>query len=366
MRYGLQQYRFGVNYVPTRAWWDCWNDFDADAIARDLDAVAAIGADHIRIMLMWPSFQPNPTVVSSAHLQRLDSLMALAAARGLDVCVTLFVGWLSGYAYKPPFQRDDNFYDILASGAAQELYLQRVAAVASAHGNFMGLDLGNELACCWRAPTPAIGDHWSAHMLAQAREHAPGGVHVNGMDHGPWFDVGSFSAQHLARGQDIVALHCWPLFTGAIERSGGDAMHARCLHLSAAMTALAKAHAGDPAKPVWVQEFGMSESWTAGANVPAFLQASSESAMAAGAAWFTWWCSHDLDRSYRFDELEYSLGLIGHDNRIKPAGHAFKALADAWRGKPVVAGTAAHAPPPAVISPDTTWRWLDEWRQAQR
>ncbi len=50
------RHRFGVNYTPSRNWWFCWNDWDAGPIRRDLDALAALGADHLRIMLIWPFF----------------------------------------------------------------------------------------------------------------------------------------------------------------------------------------------------------------------------------------------------------------------------------------------------------------------
>ena len=139
---GLSTYRSGVDYTPNRSWWYCWNDFDADAVSRDLDAIASIGADHIRIMLVWPYFQPNPKTVSERHLELLDALMRLAVARRIDVCASLFVGWLSGYAFKPPFQADDSFYRISQGGSSQELYVRRVAEVMRMHDNFLGVDLG--------------------------------------------------------------------------------------------------------------------------------------------------------------------------------------------------------------------------------
>jgi endo-1,4-beta-mannosidase len=370
VRYSIHQHRFGVNYTPTRAWYHCWNDFEADAIARDFDAVALLGADHIRLMLLWPSFQPDPDVVSSAHLQRLDAVMRLAAERHLDVCVTLFVGWLSGYAYKPAWQKDESFYDLPASAGPQLRYLEAVTTLAAGHPNFLGIDLGNELSCCWRAATGG-GDAWSRHMLAAAARVAPDGVHVNGADHQPWigvdhedaFGFDTFSPGHLARDQAIVALHCWPWFSGAIARSGGDAEHDRVKRLPQGMAALARAHAGDANKPVWIQEFGMAETWTDPDRIPDFLRLSTEHALAHGVAWFTWWCSHDLDRAYRFDPLEYGLGLIDHGNRLKPAGRAFKALADAWRGKPVAVQPEGTLPPPNRVRPETTWAWLDAWRE---
>jgi len=48
-RLELNRHRFGVNYTPSRNWWFCWNDWNADPIRRDLDAIAALGADHLRL-----------------------------------------------------------------------------------------------------------------------------------------------------------------------------------------------------------------------------------------------------------------------------------------------------------------------------
>ncbi len=50
------RHRFGVNYTPSHNWWFCWNDWNPDPIKRDLDAIASLGADHLRILLVWPFF----------------------------------------------------------------------------------------------------------------------------------------------------------------------------------------------------------------------------------------------------------------------------------------------------------------------
>jgi hypothetical protein len=49
--------RFGANYVPRKRWWYCWQDWDQQAIAEDLSAVADLSLDHIRIQCLWPIFQ---------------------------------------------------------------------------------------------------------------------------------------------------------------------------------------------------------------------------------------------------------------------------------------------------------------------
>ena len=107
----LARHRFGVNYTPSRNWWFCWNDWNADSIRRDLDAIAALGADHLRIMLIWPFFQPNPQWVSPLHLERLDQLLTLMGERQLDALVTAFTGQLSGWFFLPSFNRlSEGFY----------------------------------------------------------------------------------------------------------------------------------------------------------------------------------------------------------------------------------------------------------------
>ena len=70
----LLRHRFGVNYVPSKRWYYFWNDFDADSVARDLDVIASLGVDHIRMLLIWAYFQPNRTWVSPTHLDRVEKL----------------------------------------------------------------------------------------------------------------------------------------------------------------------------------------------------------------------------------------------------------------------------------------------------
>ena len=62
------------------------------SIQRDLDTIAALGADHLRLMLIWTFFQPNPKWVSTAHLEQLDQLLTLMGERRLDALVTVFSG----------------------------------------------------------------------------------------------------------------------------------------------------------------------------------------------------------------------------------------------------------------------------------
>ncbi len=349
-------HRFGLNYVPSKNWYYIWNDWQPSVIARDFDAIAGLGADHIRIMVVWPWFQPNPKIVSSAHLDRLDELMRLAAERRLDVLVTVFTGWLSGYAFRPPYLDTEPFYTSPKWRAVQDTFLTALSARLTRHGNFLGYDIGNEINDCWQTPNLGEGNAWMASIFKQMHDQAPGRIHINGVDNQPWFRETTFSPQALTAQQEIVALHCWSYWTGA--KAYGGTLDIPYTHLSAAMTALARAYANDAQKPVWVEEFGACNAEMPAADVPVWMEKAVTASIAGGVSWMTWWASHDVERRFDFNAFEYDLGLLTTDNQVKAPGAMFKRLAEAHRGKAVVFPKTTLPPPPQTRTPDATWAWM--------
>jgi endo-1,4-beta-mannosidase len=353
------KHRFGVNYTPSRNWWFCWNDWDADAIRRDLDAIAGLGADHLRILLIWPYFQPNPKWVSPVHLARLHQLLALMDERGLDALVTVFTGQLSGWFFLPPFNRTgDDFYTQEDMWAAQEVFIRELAGVVKEHGNTIGFDLGNELNTCWSA-SPKAGDRWMTKMFALIDSVVPEHLNVNGVDEGPWFGSTTFSQEALISQQRMPVMHCYPYWSGALKYGG--AMDPPSVKLLSAMAALIRSYAGTQNKPVWAGEFNtciesMFEPQQAEWLEKAVLQAIDE-----GVSWFSYWDSHDVDRKFRFNSLEYTLGLLTNDGRVKERGRVFSDLARAYRAKPVRFPSKSLPPPPSERSSESTWRWILNW-----
>lgn len=354
----LTRHRFGVNYTPSHNWWFCWNDWNADPIQRDLDAIAALGADHLRLMLIWPFFQPNPKWVSPAHLERLDQLLAMMGKRHLDALVTVFTGQLSGWYFLPSFNRlSDGFYTDATMSSAQELFVRELARIMKPHGNIIGFDFGNELNTCWQAPTPQ-GDAWMAKMFELMNQVLPDGLHVNGVDHLPWFRADTFSAQALAAARFPV-MHCYPYWTGALKYGG--AMDPPSIKLLAAMATLIRSFAGARQKPVWAGEFNTCIKELPEKGQAAWLEKAVLSAIEQGVSWFSYWDSHDVDRKFQFNPLEYSLGLLTNDGRVKDQGRVFQQLAAAYRGKAVRFPTASLPPTPTERTLDGTWKWILNW-----
>jgi hypothetical protein len=98
--------------------------------------------------------------------------------------------------------------------------------------------------------------------------------------------------------------------------------------------------------------------------IPEFMERSIRSAAAAGATWFTWWCSHDISRGFCLEQLEYTLGLMTVENRPKPQAQTFRNLAEEFRAKSpadVRSDAGVPAPPRAPKNLEATWAWLEDW-----
>ncbi len=335
--------RFGVNYVPSTLWWHIWMDWDAERLRRDLEGIAGLGMDHIRAHLLWSVFQPNPNRVSERALDHLTELLEIADACNLDVQVTVLNGWLSGFAFYPAWKNPVpdapglNLFTDPGMIEAEEHLFSALAARVAQHPRFLGFDIGNELNVLqWGADRVGLpeADAWQTRLLAHCERLAPGKLHVNGVDHQPWFGARGFSRDALSTTGAASSVHSWIAFTGALERYGAHGTGS--VHLAAYMVELAKAFHTDPARRVWVQEFGASRQWMPEAEIPAFAQSTVRHALGCSNLWgFTWWCSHDLDAGLTgFNPLEYDLGLFDSTGRLKPVGSSLKALIASVRRNP--------------------------------
>jgi endo-1,4-beta-mannosidase len=354
----LDRHRFGVNYTPSKNWWFCWNEWDADSIKQDLDVIAALGADHLRVLLIWPYFQPNPKWVSPLHLERLDQLLTLMGERGLDAVVTAFTGQLSGWFFLPPFnQAGSAFYSDDAMGRAQEIFIRALAGVMKGKTNLIGFDFGNEINTCWSAE-PKVGDVWMTKMFSLMEGVSPDHIHVNGVDEMPWLESTTFSPQALAA-RPMPTMHCYPYWSGSLKFGG--AMDPPSIKLMAANANLIRSYAGDPRKPVWAEEFNTCIEALNQKQQAEWLEKAVLAAIDSGVSWFTYWDSHDVDRKFEFNSLEYGLGLLTNDGKVKESGRVFRQLADGYRGKAVKFPGQPLPPPPVDRNHEVSWRWMLDW-----
>ncbi|MCP1501323.1 hypothetical protein J2Y89_000067 [Curtobacterium herbarum] len=355
--------RFGVNHTPSNGWFHSWLDFSPSDTARDLEAIAGLGADHVRIFPLWPVVQPNRTLIRPAALQDIATVVDIAGSFGLDVNVDALQGHLSSFDFVPSWldswHRRNMFTDpdVVASTAD---YVRALADAVADRPNLLGVTIGNEVNQFAHAPhpapfptTPAQGHAWAGAMVDAARAGlgsstgaaASGtGREARGTSAPPprrplvtlaqydaaWYDDAQpFGPEHAAEHGDATVTHSW-VFNGAARLHG--AMGAGSVRHGEYLLQLAAAWNERADRPNWLQEVGAPTNVVDVADAPDFTEQTIRHALdVQHLAGITWWCSHDVSRSLAdFPELEYDLGLLTNDGRVKPTGERFREMALAF------------------------------------
>ncbi|WP_328492553.1 glycosyl hydrolase [Streptomyces sp. NBC_00414] len=336
--------RFGVNYTPSEGWFHHWLDFDLDSVRADLDSIAALGLDHIRVFPIWPYFQPNRSLIRPRAVEQLVALADAAAERGMDVNVDGLQGHLSSFDFLPAWtqtwHRRSLFTDPeVVEGQAE--YLRTLAAALADRPNFIGMTVGNEVNQFSAGPhpdpdraTPDLIDTWLERMLTACEKGAPGKLHLHAEYDAAWYqDDMPFTPAQAARRGAVTAVHSW-VFNGTAQRHGRTGVATE--HHAAYLIELSKAWADDSARPVWLQEVGAPAPLVPAEHAAAFTEATVANALDCPDLWgITWWCSHDVSRDLAdFPELEYGLGLLSNDRRPKDSARALARAARSAREHP--------------------------------
>ena len=357
--------RFGVNYTPSEGWFHHWLDFDLDAVRADLDSIARLGLDHIRVFPLWPYFQPNRTLIRPRAVEQLVALADAAAERGLDVNVDGLQGHLSSFDFLPAWTRTWHRRSLFTDPEVVEgevSYLRTLAAALADRPNFIGMTLGNEVNQFAAGPhpdpdriTPEQAAQWLTRLLAACEEGAPGKLHLHASYDAAWYqDDQPFTPAHSARLGALTAVHSW-VFNGTAQRHGRTGTATE--HHAAYLVELSKAWADDPHRPVWLQEVGAPAPLIPAEHAAAFTEATVANVLDCPDLWgITWWCSHDVSRDLAdFPELEYGLGLLTNDRRTKPAGETLaRIVGERWSYVPAPRSTALvvdTAPGRSVCAP---------------
>lgn len=357
--------RFGVNYTPSVGWFHSWLDFSPSDTARDLEAIAELGVDHIRVFPLWPLVQPNRALIRPNALRDVVRTVELAAEFGLDVNVDALQGHLSSFDFVPSWleswHRRNMFSDpdVVASTAE---YVNSLATALSGLPNLLGVTVGNEMNQFAAAPHPTphtidgrAADRWVSAMTVAARaglfasgsgRHGDRLVTLSQYDAAWYDDDQPFGPQHAAEYGDATVTHSW-VFNGAAEWFGalgaGSVRHAEYL------LQLAAAWNREPDRPNWLQEVGVPTNVVDSGEAVEFLERTiTHAADVQELFGITWWCSHDVSRALLdFPEVEYDLGLLDNDGRRKPTGHRFAEMVSEFGGR-----AAAVAPSTALVLDD--------------
>ncbi|MFC7581080.1 hypothetical protein ACFQ23_01480 [Schaalia naturae] len=337
--------RAGVNYTPSHGWFHSWRHVDWGAAREDLQAIASLGADHVRILPMWEILQPNRTYIDPSAVEDVARMVAIAGEAGLGASVDVFQGHLSSFDFVPAWltswHRRNLFTDAEVVAAEADLVRTLDAALAGIPA-YEALTLGNEVNQFADEPHPtpmridsAQAGAWLRTLLGAG---SPRGGARRALVHAAydaiWFkDRHPFLPAHASRLGDLTVIHSW-VFNGTAQRYGSSSTESR--RLAEYLIELSAAFAEDPLRGVWLQEIGAPGNVIPEDEAGDFCRHSLlNAAGCASLRGVTWWCSHDIDEGLAdFPPFEHRLGLFDTRGRVKPLGEAFAEVARDLRGCP--------------------------------
>ncbi|WP_279058393.1 glycoside hydrolase 5 family protein [Mobiluncus mulieris] len=340
---------FGVNYTPCDGWFHSWLDFDAAKVRADLEQIAELGCDHIRVFPLWPLLQPNRALIRSQAIDNVCTVVELARDCGLDTSVDVLQGHLSSFDFLPSWVvswHSRNLFTDPAVVAAQSQLVRTLGQALAEVPGFSGLSLGNEFVqfAATRHPrrqeiTTAEAKQWLEVLLRQAVQVVPKRPHTFSHDDDVWFDATHpFTPETAVCYGDITTVHAW-IFGRIAPHFGIGARELPWFARYLCEVADAWARAFNVAqRPIWLQEIGAPEHCLNQEDVPQFatdtldkLRGSSGGGMCPNLRAVTWWCSHDVcSNLVDFPHFEHSLGLFDEHGRLKPVGRAFRDGIKAW------------------------------------
>ena len=335
--------RFGVNYVPRHGWFHSWLSPDWEEVRRDLETIAGLGLDHVRIFPFWPILQPNRTMIRQQALDDVRRMTEIAGRAGLEVAVDVIQGHMSSYDFLPAWLTSwhsrNMFTDPQVVQAQVEL-TRRLHETLVDLPCYIALTLGNEVNQFAGDPhptpmraSPQQAGTWIQSLLDAVPEE-DGRLRLHAEYDAVWYlDGHPFEPAHASRLGDLTAIHSW-VFNGTAQKYGG--MSDQSVRHGEYLTELSGAFAAAPGRKVWLQEIGAPLNVMDPADAPDFCARSVRHAADSTDLWgVTWWCSHDVDRELAdFPPLEYSLGLIDAEGQVKPIGRAFAEVAEELRRRP--------------------------------
>src|SRR5579864_1742242 len=201
----------GVNYWPRRKAMYWWTEFDAGEVREEFSMVRELGLTHVRVFLLWESFQPRPDFIDRQSLRNLVTVCDIATELALKLEPTFFTGHMSGPNWAPdwlisPSPRHPDERQLVSVGrhtgspntihnvytepfviAAAQLQLRTICSALRDHPAVWAWSLGNEPDLFCQPPTPDAGNAWTRLMVETIKSVDPDhpvliGLHAASLD----------------------------------------------------------------------------------------------------------------------------------------------------------------------------------------
>ncbi|ADU51645.1 Beta-galactosidase trimerisation domain protein [Thermaerobacter marianensis DSM 12885] len=338
----------GVNYWPSRHGVEMWRDWQPEAIAAELQALAATGCRVVRFFLRWVHFQPEEDRIDPTALQRLRQFCDLAWDAGLGVIPTFFTGHMSGENWDVPWRRARCPYTDPAMLRAQVRLVRAVAETIGDHPALLAWDLANEPDIFARPPSPDAGWLWCRLLYRELKAVTPAvpvtlGIHVASL-----VDDCGFRPADVAEAADFVCMHLYPIYSSWCPDPAGTVRPNLLVPFGDRLVAAMGR------RPALAEEFGSTTLMMSPELHGRYVSAVLGSLLLHGSLGAVAWCGLDFtcaeELPYDSTPYEVAFGILDAEGRPKPAGAAFARFARMLQRLPT--GLRPALRPAAILLPE--------------
>ena len=318
----------GFNYIPSQAGCRFWRDWNAEEIRADMIAMSAAEVDIVRFFLFWPDFEPTPGHYPSKMLDRLESMVELAAEQELQVLPSLLTVWMNGQIFDLPWRQERDFFtDDWMIDRAAELARQASQRLAR-FSNVFAYDIGDEILAAPFATAQNLAEAqvatWLERIGAAVRSAHPG-VPLVQANPGAFTWSATNAARAVRSSCDLGAVHSFSSWTPfRIEST--------LSYESRLLASFDIRMAQTYWKSAVLDEFGCYG--TSEGKRRDYVHSAGASAVANGASAIILWCWRDIaDRSKPYDRRpdERLTGFVDTEGARKPVMAAVDRLRDCTR-----------------------------------
>lgn len=231
-----------------------WREFDIAEVRDELQQIADIGFDTVRLFALTQDFMPARGVVDRAVVGRLVEVARAAKDAGLAVVPTLIVINMSGRIWWPAWMLDSggrpaDLYSEPSIVRAQAQLLAVCAGALSGDPSVRAFDIANEIDDALRPASCDAGWLWTSVMAGAIRRSAPGtpvriGTHLPSLT-----TTNHMRVDDLASVLDEDVMHAYPLYCSTARSFLDPELVPFACALSAALSATGR--------PTLMQEFGL-------------------------------------------------------------------------------------------------------------
>jgi beta-galactosidase len=202
----------GTNYMPSKAFFRLWEDWDPDQLENDFRTMKTLGIRAARVPLFWNSVQPEEGVVSSKFLERLDEFLEIAQKHRIYIMPFLFVG-VCVDTWDVPWRKGRDMYK---DPEMQKLEREQAETLASRYADnpaIIAWDISDEPYYYGGKTDVETATNWVSMIYKALRSRDKKHPITLGFDNNHIIEDTGFQVERLTPYQDFFSLGAYPIYS---------------------------------------------------------------------------------------------------------------------------------------------------------